>query len=418
MGPFAMQSHPSPQTSLSRLRIAIIGAGIAGLTAAILLAQKGATVAIFEKAKVLDEVGAGIQISPNAAKILAQIGLLERLKNSACEPDHIALCDGQSLRKITHVPVKKLSETTWRAPYMLLARADLQKALLDRLETLENITLHLDQSLDFSSKKSLLSGLSEAAAINGQGQMFDLVIGADGVHSKTRDLIAGSGQKQTTDYVAWRLLIDHDDLANHCPDIAHTNDVHVLMSAIAHLALYPKSISDKVRKSVHNLVFVTHSQFGQDLSALITQLDLHAGVKTCLQSADNGGLWPLYEISRGNWHDAGADDGPPIVLIGDAAHAIPPFLAQGAAMAIEDCALLCQEFSCLNYNMKISLQYYELKRKNRIQKVKKRTEFNRFSYHARGPIKIARNMVMAIKSPQSLGRDLDWLYGWQVDDNR
>lgn len=412
-----MSSSYPDRSILPDMNVAIIGAGIAGLTAALLLAQKGARISLFEQAERLEDIGAGIQISPNAARILDQIEVLKQLQATWVEPDHIALRDGKTLHQIADVPVKQLSKTVWNAPYAVLPRSELQNALLDQLNHSENCRLHLSQTLDFSSQPTLLQDLSNRMGCNEIEVVPDLIIGADGVHSQTRSLIVGSGQKRTTDYVAWRLRVEHTDMASRCPELAHENNVHVLMSAKAHLAIYPKDQQNISQGASHNIVFVTRRVAKGTLSDQITQLDLHSGIKSCLLLAQSSGQWPIFEVTQGHWHYADNDQQPPIVLIGDAAHAMQPFMAQGAAMAIEDGASLCAQISNFKNNIKIATQTYVIKRKIRIDKVKKRTDFNRVAYHARGPLKLGRNLVLGLKPPKSLGRDLDWLYGWQVEND-
>jgi salicylate hydroxylase len=127
-----------------------------------------------------------------------------------------------------------------------------------------------------------------------------------------------------------------------------------------------------------------------------------------LRQCENAKFWPLYQVSNGNWHN-----GHNKVLIGDAAHAMMPFAAQGAAMAIEDAWELAQQVSRPVADLPQALAAYETIRKARIDKVRRRGNFNRFAYHLRGPLRLGRDIVLALRPPQSLAADLDWLYGYE-----
>lgn len=400
--------------------IAIIGAGIAGLTAALLCAKQGAKVTIFEKVSNLEDIGAGIQISPNASKILSRIGITDQLRPLWIEPERVVLTDAQSLRQITHVPIKSLAQKRWKAPYAVLKRSQLQQALLAAIHQNDNCTLLLDQALDFSSKTTLMRDLAHQ-----MGQPADLIIGADGVHSKCRTLIYGADKVKNkaknksrstahkTPYTAWRLSLDHDLLASQAAHLAHQNQVSVLMANRAHTVIYPKNRhlhADGTTTNEHNIVFVTATGYDLDWPDIIASTDLHSAIKICLRGSEFSGRWPIYDVPMTPWHD-----GDNLVLIGDAAHAMKPFMAQGSAMAIEDAGVLSHLIGNMNQSLNFIFEAFEKQRKTRIDMVRKRTDFNRLAYHARGPVQFGRNLVLSLKSPESLGRDLDWLYGFEIE---
>lgn len=120
--------------------------------------------------------------------------------------------------------------------------------------------------------------------------------------------------------------------------------------------------------------------------------------------------WPLFGCPDGAW-----TDGKDMVLIGDAAHAMTPFAAQGAAMAIEDAALLANRLAGASETGS-ALRRFEKERRERVAKVRSRGAFNRFAYHARGPVALARNLVLSLRKPEQLASDLDWLYGYRTPD--
>jgi len=134
----------------------------------------------------------------------------------------------------------------------------------------------------------------------------------------------------------------------------------------------------------------------------------NAEITKLLSRSPRPTFWPLHEVTSGRWHN-----GRDLVLIGDAAHAMMPFSAQGAAMAIEDGFVLANEVK-KSSSLPAALTGFEAQRTSRAARVKARGSFNRFAYHARGPFRIGRDIVLSLRPPQSLAADLDWLYGYRV----
>lgn len=389
----------------NQLNIAIVGAGIAGLVAALTMSRAGAHVQIFEKAEELIEIGASIQLSPNATKILQTLGLESELSKHWIEPHSVKLTDAQTLRIIAEVPIAELAKNSWGAPYAVLRRADLQHVLHQAVVADENCTLHLASSLNFDGPNRLLNDVAGK-----MGVKPDLIIGADGVWSSVRKVMPLTGHQKFGNYNAWRFNADLSARAHLPPEISSSRSIHVLMGASNHTAIYPADDNGN-----SNVIFVTRDKNDKPetikFDKAISRYDMHANAIHMLQSAKELGCWPINQVTDGTWNN-----GRDMVLIGDAAHAMMPFSAQGAAMAIEDGYLLSKMVTDSPYQISDMLQKFEKKRKVRLAKVKSRTAFNRFAYHAIGPIKWGRNLVLSRKSPQSLGRGLDWLYGWSADD--
>ena len=388
-----------------QLNIAIIGAGIAGLVAALTMSRAGARVQIFEKADELTEIGASIQLSPNATRILQTLGIEDELKKHWLEPHSVKLTDAQTLRIIAEVPIAELAKNSWGAPYAVLRRADLQHVLYQAVLADENCSLQLASSLNFDGPNRL--SIDVAAKM---GVKPDLIIGADGVWSSVRKVMPLTGHPKFGNYNAWRFNADLSARAHLPPEISNSRSIHVLMGASNHTAIYPADDNGN-----SNVIFITRDKNDKPenikFDKAISRYDLHQNAVHMLQSATELGCWPIHQITDGTW-----TNGRDMVLIGDAAHAMMPFSAQGAAMAIEDGYLLSKMVTDSPYLISDMLQKFEKTRKARLAKVKSRTAFNRFAYHAIGPIKWGRNLVLSRKSPQSLGRGLDWLYGWSADD--
>lgn len=373
---------------------AIVGAGIAGLTAALALARRGISSEIFEQAPELTEVGAGLQISPNASRILAELGVLARLTDAWLEPDSIQLISGTSLRLLAAVPAGSFARARWGAPYGVLHRSTLQQTLLDAVANEPLCQIHLGAQIKGRP-------LSDRQA--------DLLIGADGVWSQVRESIEGSPSPRFSGNIAYRFTVD----AANAPAFLERTSVSAILGPSAHLVCYPLREANRF-----NMVAITagnaasHDWTNQPTEAQRQQLlsrfsRWHPAIVELFAKTGDVTFWPLYETTNGRWHD-----GHNCVLIGDAAHAMMPFAAQGAAMAIEDAYELA--LFAPSHPVAEALRLFEAHRTPRIARLRQRGAFNQFAYHARGPMRIGRDIVLALRPPQSLAADLDWIYGYRA----
>lgn len=383
--------------------ILIIGAGIGGLTTALAFARNGHDVDIVEQAPALSEVGAGLQVSPNASRILIALGLGDALREAMIRPHEIVLASGRSLRKITHVPCGAFAADRWGAPYGVMHRADLQSLLLEAVVTHPNIRLHLDQHIESIDIESVHDQFGQPRP--------GLVVGADGVWSQTRRLIPGAPAPRFSGQVAWRFKVATKDARS----VLNPTNVTAFLGSRTHLVAYPLEHGTTI-----NMVAIArgtdpgetwaereNATGRQDLLSAFA--GWHPDLVSILRQAPEMTWWPLFEVPDGRWHTAG---GP--VLIGDAAHAMTPFAAQGAAMAIEDGFELAQVCTRATGDMAATLEAYETRRRARIGRARSRGAFNQFAYHASGPIRLGRDFVLSLKSPESLAADLDWLYGYRA----
>ncbi|QQM29177.1 FAD-dependent monooxygenase [Martelella lutilitoris] len=377
---------------------AIVGAGISGLTAALALARHGISSEIFEQADALAEVGAGLQISPNASRCLAKIGVLGRLEGQWREPKKVALASGLTLKELAHVPVGE-ARKRWGAPYGTLHRATLQSALKHAVADEPLATLRLGARID-KANRATLSGRTEKPA--------DVIICADGVWSHSRRQIKGAPEARFSGNIAWRFVLSSED----APGFLERDSVTAFMGPMAHLVAYPL-------RDVGGFNLVAIAAGASAGEAWHTEVDsswkmaLERHFKgwnpelTRLFSADKPTFWPLYEAGEGNWHN-----GSDTIVIGDAAHALMPFSAQGAAMAIEDGFELAAFLAGMEAPQ--AFEAFVAHRKPRLAALRKRTSFNKFAYHASGPIRIGRDIVLKLRSPETLAGELDWLYGYHA----
>lgn len=386
---------------MSIKHVAIVGAGVAGLTAGLSLAAKGISSDIIEQAPQLGEVGAGLQLSPNATRVLDVLGVLNDLKMHWVEPRSISLVSGADLRHLTSVPAGDFARSRWGHPYGVLHRSTLQQGLLRAILNQPLCRLHLGHRVQ---------GVGSDALASLTGRRPDLVVGADGAWSAARDAIPGSPTVSFSGNIAWRFTI-HQAAA---PAFLSRTGVTAYLGPRAHLVSYPlKEIEG------FNLVAIaggtkSDESWAIDADAarramLLEQFSgWHREIRTILAGAERPTFWPLYQASDGNWHN-----GRDTVLIGDAAHAMMPFSAQGAAMAIEDAYALASHVA--RAPLPSALAAFAAERKARAARVKARGDFNRFAYHARGPFRIGRDIVLSLRSPEKLAADLDWLYGHRID---
>ncbi|TPN81919.1 salicylate hydroxylase [Mesorhizobium sp. CU2] len=396
-------------------QIVIAGAGIAGLTAAIAFAARGYRVKIFEQARQLEAAGAGIQLSPNATRILARLGVLDRLLPDAVRPEAVVLKDAKSLRELARVPLGAVGEKRWGAPYLAAHRADLQAALMAEVAQRPDIELVTGAvvtgiAIEPQSVTATVETGGKAMTITG-----GLLIGADGVWSSVRAELArtvGFAASRFCGELAWRATIPADGAAGRIfADIGAANCVTTFLHPGFHMVAYPVS-----KGSAVNLAAFTRGEriaegWSGHADPAILAGAMRGTAPALAKLVALAGPWtafPIHTVEQRRWT---MPEG--IALIGDAAHAMTPFAAQGAAMGIEDAALLANLVADFSGDARQGLTVWENLRRPRIEKVIRRGALNRLAWHARGPVALARNLVLATRPAERLASDLDWLYGWE-----
>lgn len=398
-------------------QIVIAGAGVAGLTAALAFAERGYPVQVFEQAQRLEAAGAGIQLSPNATRILRQLGVLDRLLPAAVRPEAVVLKDAATLRELARVPLGQAAEARWQAPYLVAHRADLQSALTARVAEMPSIVLSPGAHVSGVAKGS--HGVTVAAEMAGETVEAEglLLVGADGVWSFVRGLVdtakgAASPRSHFSGELAWRATIPSDSAAGQAfAAIGATNCVTTFLHPGFHMVAYPVS-----KGAAFNLVAFTKGErmaegwSGNADTRILTgaMRGTAAALARLIEEVGAWMAWPIHTVdSKQPWTSDS------MALIGDAAHAMTPSAAQGAAMAIEDAAMLADVVADLPADPAQSLQIWENLRRPRVARVARRGALNRLAWHASGPVSIARNLFLKMRSSEKLAADLDWLYGWQ-----
>ena len=376
--------------------IAIAGGGVAGLTAALCLARVGLASTIYERASELSEVGAGLQLSPNALSVMDRLGLLPALQEVGVTADRVVLKRGASGRTIAEVPVHAGDGT----PYLSLHRADLQAVLLQAVRREPQISLRLGAPI--AGVRPGEDGVALDLADGGGNVLADLLIAADGVGSAVvRQL--GLAPATPTGTTAWRTTLAAEDDAAPFPAAG----IRAWLGPKRHAIAYPIRAGRAV-----NLVLIAQSEDGPDAATHLAAGFSHwdAQLLDLCGRAPAPTPWPLFGAPASRPFVAGNGR---IVLVGDAAHAMAPYAAQGAAMAIEDAAVLAEAiFQAAE--PRAAAERYEAERRPRIDAVRKRVGFHRFVYHLAPPFSLGRDMVLAMRPRDALRADLAWLYDWRA----
>ncbi len=393
--------------------IIIAGAGIAGLTAALAFARRGHDVRVFEQADNFETVGAGIQLSPNATRILNRLSVLDLLLPQATHPPAVLLKDASTLRLLARVPLGEMAEERWGGPYLVVHRADLQAALLQAVSRESSIRIATGMravGARFNGADAAVSVQSGEAASQEHG---DLIVGADGVWSALR-VLCGESETRFSGEVAWRTTIDAESEAGIAfGALTSTDCVNTFLHSGFHLVAYPV----KAGAAFNLVAFTPGESIGMNWAGSADPSMLaHAmrgtdkALRELVEKAGRWTVWPVHTVeAKRPWIRSGR-----LALIGDAAHAMTPFAAQGAAMAIEDADMLAALVTASDGDMLIALSKWERVRRPRVAKVAQRGSLNRLAWHAAGPMAFARNLFLMARSPEKLASDLDWLYGYDA----
>lgn len=394
--------------------IAVAGGGIAGLTAALAFARKGFSVLVLERSPVLHEAGAGLQLSPNATRILDRLGVLEALAGEAMRPDAVKLKSAATLKLITRMPLGEAAQKRWRAPYLVAHRADLQATLLKHVADTDNIRLLTDTTATNVQSEGGRVRVSFEHDEMRESVECRLAVGADGVWSRLRGLVREEkhAASRFTGYLAWRAMVGESDRSKH-PAVEPAS-VTTFLSPRFHLVAYPLGGGQ-----VTNLVAVTK---GRPLAERWTVWPSTGALEAATAKAapalrsiiETAGPWTAWPIHTVDAEPAWTSPVRGLALIGDAAHAMTPFAAQGAAMAIEDAAVLAEFAAQSPQDIKAVLARYEAARRPRVKRVVARGAFNGFVWHAGGLFALGRNALLRLRPAAHLAGDFDWLYGWDA----
>ncbi len=380
-------------------KITIIGAGIAGLTAALVLSRQGAQVTVLEQADAISEVGAGLQISPNGVAVLRALGLGDDLAWRSQRARAVVLRGHRSGNEVVRLDLEQHAP---ELAFYFVHRADLITILADAARR-AGIKVRLLQKVDRVDAES--NPVVHLA--NGAHSQADLVIGADGLHSKARVALNGAAKPFFTGQVAWRAIVPNS--------VGLGPEAQLFMGPKRHLVAYPLRDGSRV-----NLVAVQerkawadegwhHSDDPDNLRAAFSMFG--GAAAGLLQSVEEAGLWGLFRHPVAPvWHRGR------VAILGDAAHPTLPFMAQGANMALEDAWVLGQ---CLSGkgSLEEGLSAYQTARRDRAEKVIGAANGNAWKYHLRQPLAWPAHQILKLGgqlAPQRMVSQFDWIYRYDV----
>ncbi|MES1155598.1 MAG: FAD-dependent monooxygenase, partial [Pseudorhodoplanes sp.] len=297
---------------------------IGGLTAARALALRGFEVRVFEQSDELKEVGAGVQVTPNSAKVLRALGLEPQLQSFGYQPQSVIVRDWNDGRELRRTPMQ-YAKAKYGAGYYLLHRADLLKMIA---QPLPGVTVELNARVE-----TVASGDKQAKVTLSDGRQFeaDLIVGCDGIHSLVRKRLHGPQSPRFTGNMCWRALTPVDVF----PPGLVAPDMTIWMGPLGHIVVYyirgGQFVNMVASRETDTWVEESWSveSSAQEMSAAFP--NVNAEMRMLLDRAQNCFKWGLFDRDPLPWWSKGR-----ITLLGDAAHPMLPFLAQGAAMAIED----------------------------------------------------------------------------------
>ncbi|CAH1668572.1 FAD-dependent monooxygenase [Chelatococcus sp. HY11] len=386
----------------------VVGGGIGGLTVALALARRGVGVTVVEQRTVLTEPGAGIQLSPNASRVLMDLGLGSAVGRRAVEPEQLTVHAMGSGRQLAAMPLGRAMRNRHGAPYWVVLRSDLHTVLLDAARSTPHIRLRIGRKAVDIHEGPLGAAVSVTGDRGQETLDTPLVIGADGLWSRVRETIAPA-IPEFRGYIAWRATLPITDV----PTELRGKQSRLWLGRDAHVVHYPVAGGREL-----NVVAIIASKTTIDGNAKPGDpAELKRRMRGCdsnlrklIEAVPRWLLWPLHDLPPlPRWSHGNA------VLIGDAAHPVLPFLAQGGALAIEDAAILAQLVVPEPGEMAVTsstLATFEDIRKARAARVQNEARRNGSIYHMRWPLALARNVAMKRLGAEGFLARYDWLYGW------
>jgi 2-polyprenyl-6-methoxyphenol hydroxylase-like FAD-dependent oxidoreductase len=383
--------------------ILIAGGGIGGLSAALGLAQKGLSIVVLEKAPSLGEIGAGIQLAPNAFHCFDYLGVGEAARAMAVYIDNLRLMDAISGEEITHIDLGATFRERFKNPYAVVHRGDLHGVLLKACRDNAQIELRVSSEVVAYDQDddSVTARLGSGERVTGSA-----LIGADGLWSNVRKQVVGDGAPRVSGHTTYRSVIPTDRM----PEDLRWNAATLWAGPKCHLVHYP--LSDW---KVFNLVATFHNDAPEPVAGKPVSLDVvmkgfahvNARAQEIIAHGSDWKLWVLCDRDPvENWVDGR------VALLGDAAHPMLQYMAQGACMAMEDAVCLSHTMAEYPADLEKALEVYRSRRVLRTARVQLLSRaMGEHVYHPAGAHAALRNEIMRSKTPDNWYSDLAWLYG-------
>jgi 3-hydroxybenzoate 6-monooxygenase len=383
------------------LPILVAGGGIGGLAAALALARKGRSVHVFESSAEFREVGAGIQLGPNVFRMFELLGLTEAIDACAVFPDNLIMRDGLSGEEVTRIPLEDSFRARFKHPYAVIHRPDLHQTILDAVRRSPGVRLSA------SVKVTGFDDLGDRVVVRTEGGASyegAALIGADGLWSKVRGQMLAEGKPRVSGHIAYRAVIPTPEVPQHL----RSNDVVLWAGPKTHLVHYPLR-----RGELYNLVVVFHSnryEEGWDTYGDPEELrerfrGQRPEVLEFMAMVNAWKMWvlcdrdPISQWSRGR-----------VTLLGDAAHPMLQYLAQGGCMAIEDAVVLADEVQAAKDDFAGAFVAYQKQRYLRTTRVQLTARFYGDIYHAADAVRDLRRQLLSGRTPEQAYDGVAWLY--------
>jgi 3-hydroxybenzoate 6-monooxygenase len=382
-------------------QVLIVGGGIGGLTAALALARQGIPSQLIEQAAAFKEVGAGIQLGPNVFRMFERLGLIEPVSALAVFPENLIMFDSISGEEVTRIPLGEPFRNRFHYPYALIHRADLHSALLAQCRKSNLIRLDEAQKIVELDEKN---GEIKARTASGKDYRGAALIGADGVWSTIREFVVGDGKPKPAGHITYRAVLPREEI----PEQFRWWNMGFWAGEKVHFVLYPLRTG-----GLYNLVAVFHSnRYEEGWDSYGDPAELHerfaptcAPVRALLAKIESWRMWvvcdrpPIKDWSRGR-----------ITLLGDAAHPMLQYLAQGACMASEDAVALAESVAATPNDSPGAFKAYESARYLRTGRVQLMARVYGEFYHATGVTAELRNLMLGGRTAQQSYDGMAWLY--------
>ena len=382
--------------------VIVAGGGIGGLAAALGLARKGCKVTVLEQAEVFGEIGAGIQIGPNAFHAMDYLGVGEAGRKVAVYVDRLVMMDGKSGEEIAHIPVDAPFRERFRNPYAVVHRADLHGVLLDACRSDDKVTLINRQRV--VAYENTVGG-AKVRTESGDTFTADAVVGCDGVRSKIREQLTGGDAIRLSGHVAYRAVLPIEQM----PEDLRWNAATLWAGPKCHMVHYPLQgwkTFNLVATFVTDVNNVGSNEPGTREEVLSRFGDIVPRARKLLEVPTEWRRWVLGDREPiENWTDGR------VTLLGDAAHPTHQYFAQGACMALEDAVCLADRVAKSEGDFNAAFLSYQDNRIVRAYRVVLSSRMLGKLYHAEGVERRIRNAMLGAKSPEDFYNGLQWLYG-------
>lgn len=384
-------------------RIIIAGGGIGGLATAIGLAQKGIRSLVLEKAPELGEIGAGIQLGPNAFHAFDYLGVGDAARSMAVYIDNLRLMDAISGQEITRIPLDDAFRTRFGNPYAVVHRGDLHGVFLRACIDHDLVDLRTSAAVEDyeQDEKGVTAILAGGERVEGRA-----LIGADGLWSNIRKRVVGDGKPRVSGHTTYRSVIPVEDM----PEDLRWNAATLWAGPKCHIVHYPLS-----GWKLFNLVVTYHNDAPEAVAGKpVSHDEVRRGFEhvnpVARQIIEKGKDWKLWVLCDRdpvmNWQDGR------VVLLGDAAHPQLQYFAQGACMAMEDAVALAHQMEACSGDPARAFPAYQEMRRLRTARIQLQSRaIGDHIYHPAGAHAELRNAVMSARSPEEWYDMIAWLYG-------